>query len=132
MEIILEFVLQAFFEFLLQIVGEVLFELGWRGVAEVFKRKPRQDPVLAFVGYALLGVIMGGLSLLFFPKHLVRDRSLHPVTLIVVPILAGFCMSALGAWRQNRGLSTIRLDSFSYGFVFAFGMALIRYLFAGK
>lgn len=132
MEIILEFVLQAFFEFLLQIVGEVLFELGWRGVAEVFKRKPRQNPALAFIGYALLGLIMGGLSLLFFPEHFIRDRSLRLVNLVITPCLAGFCMSALGAWRQNRGLSTIRLDSFSYGFIFAFGMALIRSLFVGK
>lgn len=131
MEIILEFVLQAFFEFLLQIVAEVLFELGFRSVGEVFKRNPRKNPTLAFIGYALLGAIIGGLRLLFFSEHFIANRSLRQANLVITPTLAGFLMSALGAWRHSRGLGTIRLDSFSYGFIFAFGMALIRYFFAG-
>jgi hypothetical protein len=36
-------------------------------------------------------------------------------------------MASVGAWRRRRELETIRLDSFAYGFCFAFFMALVRF-----
>lgn len=85
--------------------------------------------MLAGAGYALLGLIAGGLSLLFFPRALLRSTSLHGISLLITPLLAGGAMSLVGAWRRRRGERLLRLDSFGYAFVFAFAMALVRLLF---
>ena len=62
-------------------------------------------------------------------KHVqVIEFRLH-VSLSIAPLLAGLVMSAIGSIRRGRGMPVIRLDSFAYGFIFAFGMALIRFLF---
>ena len=45
-------------------------------------------------------------------------------------LLAGLAMAALGAWRSRRGQATLRIDRFSYGYLFALSMALVRSQFA--
>jgi hypothetical protein len=134
MEILFEILFQIFFEFILEIVAEVLMELGLHSIGQVFHGRRTRNPVFAFIGYALLGVIVGALSLLIFPRPLMRSASfrginLHGIGLLISPVLAGLVMSAIGSLRRKRGMSVIRLDSFGYGFIFAFGMALIRFLF---
>jgi hypothetical protein len=37
-------------------------------------------------------------------------------------------MALIGAWRRERGLAVIRLDTFLYGYVFALGMAGVRFI----
>ena len=130
--IIFEFLLQIFLEFLLQIFIEMLFYLGWSSVAEEIERKPVRNPYLAFIGYGLLGLVAGGLSLLVFPKLFVHHAALRVANLIITPVLVGFAMSAFGAWRECKGFTSIKVDGFAYGFIFAFGMALIRYWFGAK
>jgi hypothetical protein len=39
-------------------------------------------------------------------------------------------MSLVGSLLQRRSIRTLRIETFAYGFVFAFGMALVRLLFA--
>ncbi|HEY0075143.1 MAG TPA: hypothetical protein VGB77_13680 [Abditibacteriaceae bacterium] len=124
-----EFIFQILLELFLQITVEILFHLGWSSVAEALDRKPTRNPALAFIGYALLGFAAGGLSLLLFPELFVHHPALRIANLILTPVLAGWLMSAVGDWRERKGLSVIRLDSFAYGFIFAFGVAIIRYLF---
>jgi len=129
LEFIFEFIFQVVFEFLLQLFGELLVELGLRSVAEPFANRKERNPLLAGAGYAVLGLLAGGVSLIFFPRALVRSASLHGISLLVTPLLAGGAMSLVGAWRRRRGERLLRLDSFGYGSVFAFGMALVRLLF---
>ncbi|TAJ77464.1 hypothetical protein EPO44_20765 [bacterium] len=107
----------------------MIFEILFRSISEALSWKRRKNPILASIGYLLLGVVSGALSLIFFPKHSIYGRSWRLLNLLLTPILVGLCMSAWGNFRENRGLDRIRLDSFSYGFVFALGMALIRYFF---
>jgi hypothetical protein len=134
-EIIFEILVQIFlwivqllFEFLLQILGEALIEFGIRGLREPFRRPEPLNPWLAAMGYAILGSVVGGLSLLLFPELFIKPRWLRVVNLLVTPLLAGGLMSALGAWRSKKGQELIRLDRFSYGFLFAFAMALVRFV----
>lgn len=129
LEFLFELLFQVVFEFLLQIFGELLVELGLRSVSEPFADREARNPLLAGFGYAVLGVIAGGLSLIFFPRALLRGTSLHGVSLLVTPLLAGGAMSMLGAWRRRRGERLLRLDRFGYAFVFAFAMASVRLLF---
>ena len=129
MEFMFELLFEIFFEIVLQVVGEVLFEVGLRGISEPFKRRETRNPVLAFIGYAVAGAAVGGLSLLVFPQSLVRSVGFRGVSLIVSPLLAGAAMTGLGWLRRRQGKRLLRLDRFAYGAVFAFGMALVRFLF---
>jgi hypothetical protein len=123
-----EFLLQLLGEFLLQVVGEALVELGLHSLAEPFRRPP--NPWLAAVGYAVFGAVAGGLSLLVLPSHLTPSGAARIANLVLTPIAVGGCMSALGAWRAKRGQPLLRIDRFSYGYVFALCLALVRYQFA--
>lgn len=130
--VLFEFLFQIFLEVFLQMFIEVLFHLGWNSVAEALDRKPVKNHFLALVGYALMGVAAGGISLLVFPELFVTHPTLRAANVIITPLLAGLLMAAYGEWRERRGLTTIRLDSFSYGYIFAAGVALIRYFFGGQ
>ena len=48
--------------------------------------------------------------------------------LIITPVICGYAMGALGRFRTSRGSATMRLDTFSYGYLFGLGMALVRYM----
>jgi len=124
----LEFLFEILAELLLQVFLEVLVELGFHAVKEPFRREP--NPWLAALGYLLLGEIAGGLSLLAFSHHLVAAQALRVANLVVTPIAAGGLMSLLGSWRARRGQSVLRIDRFAYGYLFALGLALVRFWFA--
>lgn len=123
-----EFLFSVFGEFLLQIVVELLLELGLHTVAEPMRRD--RSPWLAAAGYALLGALLAGLSLLVFPTHLVVNRLGQWANLLLAPVAAGLAMPILGAWRARRGQDTLRIDRFAYGYLFALAFALVRFVFA--
>jgi hypothetical protein len=103
-------------------------EVGLHSLAEPFRRTP--NPWLAAVGYALLGAALGGMSLLVFPDYLVATKSLRVANAALSPIAAGLCMAAIGAWRARRGQAVLRIDRFSYGYLFALAFGLVRFWFA--
>jgi hypothetical protein len=115
-------------EILLQAALELLAELGLRSVTEPF-RKPT-NPWLAAIGYAVFGFIAGGISIWLFPSNFVVGETWRLANLLVTPVAVGAMMSALGYWRGKRGQVVLRIDRFSFGFLFAFSLALIRYWLA--
>lgn len=123
-----EFLFSIFGEFLLQIVAEVLIELGLHTLTG--RERPKRSPWLAATGYAVCGAAVGGLSLLVFPSHLVVNRLGQLANLLLAPVAAGLAMAILGAWRARQGHDALRIDSFSYGYVFALAFALVRFFFA--
>ena len=118
-------------EILLQVFGEGLFELGFRGLVEAFNRRRRRNPFLAACGYLLWGAIIGGLSLLLFRQSLIHKQAHRIMNLLFTPVIAGLAMSILGAYRRSKGQDLLRIDSFFYGYLFSLGMAIVRYSFAG-
>jgi hypothetical protein len=130
MEAFLEVILQIFFELFLQLIGEVACEFGLQSLSEIFERKP--NPWLAGIGYILLGAAVGALSLLVARSTFIHHSTLRIANLFLTPLLAGLLMAAIGHWRRKRGQDLIRLDRFGYGFLFAFSMALVRFLYASR
>ncbi|MBL8343486.1 MAG: hypothetical protein JNL30_18600 [Rubrivivax sp.] len=124
----IEFLIEVVGEFVLQFLLEVLAEFGYRSVTEPFRSTPH--PVLAGIGYAMFGAAVGGLSLLAFPHHLTPSGMARVLNLVLTPLACGACMAVLGAWRRKHGQALVRLDRFSYGFLFAFAIAITRYHFA--
>jgi hypothetical protein len=116
-------------EFLLELTGEAIFSLALRAIGEVFVDSQVVRPVLATIGYLLLGAMTGGSSVLLFPHPLVPPSRIHGISLLVSPVATGFAMSRIGAALRGRGRRTTPLETFGYGFAFAFGMALIRFFF---
>jgi hypothetical protein len=114
--------------FIVQLDSEALFALGYRSLAETFKKQP--NPWLAALGFILFGFLSGGLSLLMLPSNLVPTGMLRVVNLIFTPILVGLCMSVIGGWHTNRGGLVLPIDKFWYGYLFALTVALIRFRFA--
>ncbi|RDZ29139.1 hypothetical protein [Lysobacter silvisoli] len=120
MSILLELLL----EFVIQLVLEVLVELGLHG----FKRdRPAVPPVVSVVIYVLLGGGLGWLSLMLFPQQLISHPMAQMANLAITPVAVGLVLSVIGSWRSRRGGDLVRLDKFSYGYVFALAFALVRY-----
>jgi hypothetical protein len=129
MEILFEILFEFFGEFLLQVLAQAFIEIGWHALFEPFRKQP--SPWLAAVGYAIFGAVIGGLSLLVFPHYMVADKNLRVLNAALSPIAAGLSMAAMGAWRARRGQAVLRVDKFSYGYVFALSWGLVRFWFAG-
>jgi hypothetical protein len=120
---------ELFLEIFLEVAATTLFDLALRAIAKVFDTLRFANPVVASIGYTLLGTLAGGLSVFIVPHPLVHPSRLHGINLLVSPIVTGFVMSLFGSVLRRQGGKVTRIESFGYGFVFAFGMALIRYLF---
>lgn len=129
MEVIFELIFQLIAEVFLQIFAELLLELGMRSLAEAIGPKGKRNPFLAFIGYGLFGLIAGGLSLIVFPHSFVRSSRFYGISLVIAPIFTGLTMSGIGYLRKKQGETVLRIDTFFYGSIFAFGMALIRLVY---
>jgi hypothetical protein len=126
---------------LLSGAAEILIEVVFQWIAEAFTvliiRSIRNaaseskaiGPVLAALGYLLLGVGFGTVSVLLFPHPLVHPSKLHGISLVVSPLITGLIMSQMGFLRRRKGEDPIQIESFGYGFTFALGVAVIRFLF---
>lgn len=79
-------------------------ELGLRSLAEPFQ-EPR-NPVVAAIGYAILGAFIRGLSLLVLSSHLVPE-GWRDANLLVTPVMVGLLMTLVGLLRARRGQSLI-------------------------
>jgi len=125
----MEFLLQIFLEFLLQVVGGVITDVVLHALSRFIRSSRTLNALVTLIMYLGLGLFVGWLSILILPEAFVRSSNLHGISLLITPVLAGFTMSALGWIRLRQRKTLIRLETFSCGFVFAFGMALIRLLF---
>jgi hypothetical protein len=124
-----EFLLEIFLEFLLQIVGGVLVDVVLHASSRFIRARQTLNALLTCIMYLGLGLFVGWLSILIFPRAFVRSSNLHGISLLITPVLAGFTMSTIGWIRVRQGKVLIRLETFSCGFIFAFAMALIRLVF---
>lgn len=122
-----EIIFEILGEFILQVLGEALLELGFHSFVEPFRKPP--SPWLAALGYMLFGTIFGGLSLAAFPNNFV-PAPWRIANLIATPLAVGGVMAAMGAWRARRGQPVLLIDKFAYGYLFALALALVRFFFA--
>jgi len=112
--------------FFLQFGAELLIEAGTRRTGD---SPEKCMPFIAFLGYGIMKLIAGSLSLLLFPHAFVRSSRFYGSSLVFAPIFTGLAMMGIGHLRQKRGEAVIRIDMFFYAYAFAFGMALIRLVY---
>ena len=132
MEILTEiagWILQFIGELLLQAIGEALAELLDHSVKEPFRRPRPPHPGLAALGYLTFGAVAGALSVWLVPTLFIKTPWLRLANLALTPLAMGFLMDAIGSWREQREKEVLRLETFAYGFCFAFAMAVVRFAF---
>jgi len=120
-----EVIFEALFEFALV----AAFDLIFRAIAVVFEISELTNPLLACVGYVLLGGGTGSLKQILYPNPLFHPSRIHGISLVVSPILTGLAMWQVGSFLRTKNKKVIRIESFWYGFAFAAGMALARFSF---
>ena len=126
---LLEVFLEIFFEAAFEFAADFLGALILRGVAAIFDTSEFRNPFVACIGYLFLGGVAGGLSLLLFPHPLVHHSRVPGLSVVVSPILAGLGMSLVGTNLRKWNKKAMQIETFGYGFAFALGMALVRFIF---
>ena len=130
--LVAELLLEAFME----LIAAAVLDFASRALSEVFTGltdATKENKILTGFMYGLLGVFAGVLSLLVLPHRLIhREHSIgfHGISLLISPIIAGAVLSSVGAAMRRWGKKVTPVETFGYGFAFALGMALVRFLFA--
>ncbi len=128
----LEFVLSALWEIVLQLVGELLLELGFSSFGEPFRERKRAHPVLAGAGLLLLGAVLGAATRLVWPGRIFPQGPVPGLSLVLSPVATGWIMHSYGEWCERRCSPRSFVETFWGGALFAFGMALARFLWVAR
>jgi hypothetical protein len=128
-EILFEFLLELVLEILGQILVEAAAALGWESLKASFRREHKSRPVLAGIGFFLMGLFAGILSLLVIGRRLTPHAWVPGLSMVLSPIGTGLAMDSMGEFWQGRGKDRPPLFSFRAGAIFAFGMALVRFVY---
>jgi len=121
-------VAELLLEVLFQVVLEAIVALIVRSLQNALEQSNRIHPALAAVGHLLLGLAFGFASLLVYPHPLFHPSKFHGVSLLISPLITGLVMSQVGSALRRRGKQSVRIESFGYGFAFALGWALVRFV----
>jgi hypothetical protein len=119
-------------QFVVEVFGQLLFEVaiafGWESVRDSVRSRERASPLLAASGHFLTGCIAGVLSLLLYRERVTQDALFPGISLILSPLGTGLVMQWLGdRWGDEK--QRPMLFTFQGGATFAFGMALVRFLY---
>ena len=124
------FIFEFFGELLIQFAFQSLFEIG----AHAFQRrslsvpKHLSSPWVAAPTYLGIGIVFGIASLFVMPNSVIPSFFGRVAYLLLMPFASGAFMALMGAWRRKRGEELVRIDRFWYGFLFALGMGVVRFI----
>lgn len=134
--------MEDFLAFLIEVLAEAIFEAFVEYVLAMFvvmllriadnitRSLALKGELATSVIFGLLGLSAGLLSIPVFPHPLLHPAKVHGINLLVSPVLTGLMLSWTGSALRKRKKETTPIERFGYGFTFAFGIALMRLLFA--
>ena len=121
-----------FWEAFLPIASELLFEVGLESMGEALRRRRHVHPVVAGIGIALWGALAGAVLSLIWPARIFQPVLLRGASLVVSPLISGAVMHEYGQWRDRQREPRSHLATFWGGALFAFSVALVRFLWVGR
>ena len=116
----------------LQLAVEFLVEYGVRSLAEPWQRRSEANPFLAGLGVLSAGAAAGVITSLVWPTRIIGPGPIPGLSLLFTPLISGVVMERYGQWLDSRGKPRTFLATFWGGALFAFGMALVRFLWVGR
>jgi hypothetical protein len=132
-EIIAE-VLVALVQFLcevaLQLLGNVLAELGWHSVREAIRPSRPPHRIFGLLGFAIIGALLGAASLLALPKHTAVSPALRLLTLLVGPVVSALAVLPIAVVLRRYFTAIEPWWRFGDAYAFALSFALIRFAYA--
>jgi len=127
----LDAMLELVVEVVLEFISQLLIEIGFEWIAECFHRRATLSTVLAFIAIPLFGGFIGLILSNTFPQRIVPGPTVPGISLLLSPLATGMVMKLFGDWRRSRGHQPTVLATFWGGALFAFSMALVRWLRVG-
>jgi len=124
--------LELLFEFIFELIFQMLAELGFECVSKFFRRRPVSRMIMALIFIPLLGALIGLFLSNIIPHRMLPKPSLPGISLFVSPLIAGLLMKLFGDWRRSQGHEPTLIATFWGGALFAFSMALMRWLRVGR
>lgn len=115
-------------EIIVEVCGELVFVLGWESLVASFEKRPKADPVLARIGYLIIGIALGILSALVLPRRFSSDDAVSALGVLLNPLLFGLFAFWYGDRKRRRERSTTNLATFWGGTLFALGFSAARLL----
>jgi hypothetical protein len=112
-------IVEILLEVFLQVTIEAVVALVSRFFRNMLSESNVISPLLAAIGYLLLGVAFGVVSVFLIPHPILRPARIRGISLIVSPVITGLIMSQAGVVLRRNGKKTVRIESFAYGFTFA-------------
>ena len=125
----IEFLVPLILEIVEQLVFEVVLGMGFEAMTGAMFPALEARPWFGGVGYFLMGLLSGVVSVIVVRGRLIGPSIVPGLSLIVAPIVTGALMGSIGdVWRRRGGAPPV-LFTFRAGAIFAFGMALVRFLY---
>jgi len=125
---LLEIILGYVGEVAIQLIIEILIELGFESIAHSLKPVRKSNKFFSLTGCVLLGGIVGFISVMIFSHRLIPLLAIPGFSMIGPPLLSGLVMNQVGKERLAKGKEISALATFAGGTLFAFGFAVIRYI----
>ena len=115
-------------EFLLTAIGEAFFS----SLSRLFRWMRGSDahPLAGAVFYGACGALAGAVSLVFLPNGFMPGAEWRLAGLLLVPVAVALFMPILGRWLESKGLPPTPLHRFGNAYSLAFGLNLVRYIWA--
>ncbi len=128
----LDALLELIFEFIIELISQTLMELGIECAAAYFRRHTTLGTVLGLIFIPLLGALMGLYLSNMIPERILPKPGVPGISLFLSPLVAGLLMKLFGDWRRSRGHEPTIMATFWGGALFAFSMALVRWMRVGR
>ena len=122
-EEVIAFIVQVVLELGLQLLGSIGLDF-----AASTRDEESETGCGPLFGFAVLGGIIGGLSLLFAPHAILPHPWMRIANLIVAPILAGALSALVASWVSPRR-GWVPSHHFWRAFCFALGFGLVRFAY---
>ena len=126
---LLELLLQLILEVALELAFEFGTAIGWNAIEQSISDEGQSHKGIGPLGHFLIGIIAGAISLLVYSRRLTPVRFVPGASLLLAPLGTGIIMEAFGRLWVGRGHVRMALFTFKGGFLFALGMALLRFAY---